>query len=243
MLTKRTWEPVTYQGDGFTITMDLKRLGFLEEKAFSIALSKTKRGRLQRMASVAMTESYERMRALLGRLNAVLVEHGHAAIAEGDDLTAAGKAAEAALEAHGLSLPVLTADELNETLAASEGRMQERDEALREFLESLDDAWLVQVFTNYVQNVAGLEVDGKTITTGAELLEFADHALVMYVIHAIEGFAKLSGAAKKASSSPPTSEPVAGTADGESPVTSAAHASGTALGTATDPQAAESSTA
>ncbi len=240
MLKHTTWEPVTYTGDGFTLEMEIKRLNFLEGKAFEVAMGKTKRERLRRLAVVAMTEAQERQRQLLARINAALAAAGVATVDEGTDLDAAVKAAHVATQVAGVSVPELTADELDALLRASEGRITERQEAMAEFLGNLDDAFLQRVFGSYVRAVRGLEVDGVPVTDGPGLLQVADYAVVMFVLQAVEGFASLSSAAKKASSSPHTSGPVA-TDAGASPVTSAAPGDGMAPATATDASSAPSS--
>lgn len=239
MLKLRSWEKVQYEGDGFTVDMEVKRLGFLEEKAFSVQMNRVRRDRVVKHMLIAQAEERERRGKLIARMNRLLVAAGHEAVPVGEDLDATYAAIEARFKEVGLEEPPLSAEELEDILRADEGRILERQEAMQEYMQSLDPAWLAQVFTDYVRNVSGLEIDDVAITTGEALAAVADQGLTLFVLEAIRGFAGLTSAEKKASSSPPISAPVAG--PGESPATSAAPDAGTAHATAPESEAALSS--
>jgi hypothetical protein len=240
MLRLKSWERVTYTGDGFTVSMEVKRLGFIEEKAFSVHMSRVRRDQVVKHMLLATAEETARKRKVLTRM-AGLLPAGATVVPLGDDLDAAYTAIEAQLREAGITEPPMTAAELEDVFGHDEERIASRQKAMTDYWESLDPVWLRQVFTDYVRAVEGLVIDDVPITTGAALAEVADQPLTLFVLETIRGLAGLSGAEKKASSSPHTSGPVAG--PGESPVTSAAPEGGTALATVPEPQAAASSSA
>lgn len=235
MLKLRTWTPVTYQGQGFTLTMELKRLPFVEEKSFAVHYNRIRRGRLNRALMLAMAEERQRKAWLVRRGNAQLEAASLPTVAVGEDLDAALGAIASAREAAGLPETPLTPDELRELMpdpVASREQEAEQEAAFAEYMDSLDAEWLAGVFARYVNNVAGLEIDGEPVRTGEALLAVADGPLIFFVIETVRELAGLSESEKKASSSPSTSEPAAGMDAGESPATSAGLDAGMAPATA-----------
>lgn len=242
MLTLKKWEPVTYQGDGFAVGMEVKRLGFLEGKAFQVQYSRVHREGVVRHMLLAQADEIARKRKVLARTNDILAAAGLEPVAIGEDLDAAHATARQRMEAAGIEEPPLTAEELEALLGpVDEARAKARQEAMEAYFASLDETWLAGVYEHFVRNVSGLVVDDAPIETGAQLGDVADQALTMFVLEAISGFSSLSSAEKKVSSSPPISGPVAG--PGDSPATSAAPANGTDPATAPEPPADGSSSA
>lgn len=231
MLKLKPWETVTFGEGEDAITFDVKRLNFLEERVFSTKMNRVRRDKVVKFALIAQTEAQERQRVLLARLNAALVSAGLEAMPEGEDLDAAFRAAEARATEHKVTVPPMSGNELAALLNQDEDRIADQQAALEEFFASVEPAWLVEVFRDYVRNVSGLEYDGEPVTTGEGLLQVADQNLVLFVLNTIAGFANLSATAKKALSSLPISGPGEATDGGTSPAPSAASEDGTALGT------------
>lgn len=73
-----------------------------------------------------------------------------------------------------------------------------------------------RAFRDYVRKIAGVELDGQPITSGAELLEVADEQLISAVLSALRRLFELSSAEGKASASLSMSSAEAATHDGAS---------------------------
>lgn len=114
--------------------------------------------------------------------------------------------------------------------AAKEGGTVPAAEDSDALFGSIDPEWAAGVFEKCVRPTEPIGLDGEDgappITTGRELFDVANGALVMEVLGKVGELSRLGAAEGKASSSPSTSEP-AGTSDGgDSPATSIEPADG-----------------
>jgi hypothetical protein len=113
---------------------------------------------------------------------------------------------------------------------AKEGGTVPSTEDADALFSSLDPTWAAGVFESCVRVVEPIQLedepDAPPITTGKELFEIANGALVMEVLGKVGEQARLGLPAGKASSSPSTSEPAGVSDAGASPATSTESADG-----------------
>jgi hypothetical protein len=234
MLSLKTWEPTTYTVGGHPITFEVKRLGFTESKPFNIAFGKirfdapaTSRAGLQRATS-ALTERG------IGIVVAALEAAGVSVPARTEDADADFAAYTAALTAAGHRAPEVPVEQERELLGDVAAAARQVAEADAAFTASIDDAWVADVFRQYVRNVQGLEMDGDAITTGEALYRIADPLLILNVLKAVRGFSHLGETEKNGSSSPSPSAPGAEAVGGASTAPPAESADSQMPATATE---------
>lgn len=243
MLSLSQWEPSEHTVGDHAITFEVKRLSFVEAKAFQVHSNRLRFDVLVSQGAIIEAMQREDARARRECLKRALADAGLSwptlddakagwqarhAQAVADDVDGVTSVtvdavpadelllleATARLKAAGHDVPELSADDTARLVAEQEPHIRAIGDKMAEFAASLDDEWIVSTFERYVRHVRGVEVDGEPVTTGAQLLAVADENLVLYVLRRIKALCELSAHAKKTSSLPRTSAPEARTFGG-----------------------------
>lgn len=91
--------------------------------------------------------------------------------------------------------------------------------AALDFYEAIGDEYIRKCFTDYTRNWSGVQLDGAPVTDGSAVAEYADNALVRFVLTEINRASRLSVTEGNASASPSGSAPEAGTTTADSVLT------------------------
>ena len=102
--------------------------------------------------------------------------------------------------------------------------------AALDFYEAIGAEYIRKCFGEYTRDWCGITLDGNPVTTGADIVGYADNALVRHVLLEITRASRLSVKEGNASSSPSGSAPGAGTVTAVSG--SDATSTGSAVGSA-----------
>lgn len=178
MLDLKRWQPVTYQlpGEAGELRFEVKRPRAIEAHRFNLA-------------SMEMAANGIEVHDAMTAAGITFDEEKPPARAEGEP--AAG---EEPAEAKPKREP--TPAEMVKLLRVQAGSM--RDLHIPEDLAE-------RAFRDFVRKVEGpLSIEGEPVTTGPQLYEVADLALVMFVVRQIAALSKLSETEGKASASPST---------------------------------------
>ncbi len=120
---------------------------------------------------------------------------------------------------------------------AESGNVAEQFEGMEAVAAAIPEEDVAQAFEKNVRKVGGLAVEGVPITTGPELFEVADDAIVMFVVSQLYGLIRLSEVEGKGSASSSTSSGAGLNAGTSSAATCTASEAGTTPSTATAPGA------